>query len=114
MEIEGFKEAMKFLKDNNLLTKLKFIIADKDGKIAKYIRSTTELHHIQILNDPGHWMKGITNGVDSILGTGKEYKGFVTRIKRWFMYCVKEAESTIRKNLNIQEKRSLLLIEVFN
>jgi len=37
MEIEGFKEAMDFLKEHNLLIKLKFIIADKDGKIARYV-----------------------------------------------------------------------------
>ena len=113
MEIEGFKEAMDFLKEHNLLIKLKFIIADKDGKIARYVRTKDELKHIKILNDPGHWMKEIANGVDSILGVGKEFKGFVARIKQWFMYCVKEAEATIRKKLNIQEKRSLKLIEVY-
>lgn len=105
MEIEGFKEAVNFLEKHDLLKKLRFIVADKDGKIAKYIRNESRLQHVKILNDPGHWMKGVANEVEKILGTGKEYKGFIPRIKRWFMYCIKEAETTIQKKYKNQDTR---------
>jgi len=112
MEILGFQDLISFLKEHHLLQKLKYVIADKDGKIAKKIRETEELKHIQILHDPGHWVKGVVHRVEEALGSGKEFLSFVTRIKRWFIYCVKEAENTVRKQLNIEEVRSLKLLEV--
>jgi len=39
MEILGFQKAMDFLEENKLLSKLKIIIADKDGKVLRFIRA---------------------------------------------------------------------------
>ena len=54
MEILGFQKAMDFLEENKLLSKLKIIIADKDGKVLRFIRENPErFSHIEVIHDPG-------------------------------------------------------------
>ena len=51
MEILGFKKAKDFLENNNLLLKLTVIIADKDGKVLKFIRENpTRFSHIEVIH----------------------------------------------------------------
>ena len=82
MELLGFQDCIKFLSENNLLTKLKYLICDKDGKITKYVRETPELKHIQILHDPGHWVKGVGNDLQKIFGTSEKFSTIANRVKR--------------------------------
>jgi hypothetical protein len=111
MELLGFQQCIEFLSTKNLLERLKFLICDKDGKIAKYIRETPKLKHITILHDPGHWVKGVGKQLEDIFGLSKRFAAFSTRIKRWFLYCIKTAEQKVRNDHKITENRSFELLQ---
>ena len=91
MEGEAFILALEELREANLLSSLKILVADGDSGVPSILRKTPGCSHIEVAHDPGHQQKNFMRSLKGVFGVGK-YKGFPYRIGKFYMRCLKKAE----------------------
>ena len=111
MESSGFLKCIENLKQQGLFSKIKYFVSDKDGKIQSLFRSDPQFTNIVLLHDPGHFVKNVEEHLKTIFKTAQEFQSFPGKIKRWFLFCIKESETSIRRKYQIDEERSITLVE---
>lgn len=93
MEGEAFVLALQELKDSDLLSKLDKIVCDGDSGIPKILANTPGCENVTLAGDPGHMQRNFFRTLQDIFGSTKRYRAFPYRIGKFFMRCLKDAES---------------------
>jgi hypothetical protein len=93
MEGEAFVLALKELEESDLLGKLDTIVCDGDSGIPKILANTAGCENVKLAGDPGHMQRNFFRSLQDIFGVSKRYRGYPYRIGKFFMRCLKDAES---------------------
>jgi Mutator-like transposase/Ulp1 protease family, C-terminal catalytic domain len=93
MEGEAFIKAVEELKEDGLIPFLSHVVSDSDSSVPSIIANTKGMEHLKQARDPGHYQKNFMRSLQDIFGKTSNYKGFPYRIGKFYMRCLKRAES---------------------
>ena len=108
MEGVALEETLEELQRNGLLQYVKYICTDESGTVINIIRGAEGGTHIILAHDPGHRQKNLLRSLKDKLGEGK-YKTFAYRIGKFYMRCIKRAESQYPDRDDVEQRKTLFL-----
>ena len=93
MEPVAFDLALKQLREDNLLPLLSKMCGDGDLECAPILDAHEDCKHIKRSYDPGHRQRNLLRALLDVCGQTPFWKGIAYRMGKFFMRCVKRAES---------------------
>ncbi len=93
MEGEAFIVAIQQLRETGLIPLLSHVVTDGDSSIPHIIANNEDMKHLKEAKDPGHYQKNFMRSLQDIFGVSQNYKSFPYRIGKFYMRCLKRAES---------------------